>query len=49
MFIKSFNILNIKVEINPFKLEYNSQETESEKDIIIINTLFIISLKYNKD
>ena len=47
--VKSFNIPDIEIKINLLELEYNSQETKSKKDIIIINTLFIIPLKYNKD
>ena len=46
--VKPFNILDIEVEIDPLEPEYNSQETEDKKDIIIIDTLPIIPPKCNR-
>ena len=36
--VKPFNILDIKTEVDPLEPEYNSQETESEEDTIVIDT-----------
>ncbi len=47
MSVKPFNILDIKTKVNPLELEYNNQGTKG-KDIIIINTLPTIPLKYNR-
>jgi hypothetical protein len=46
-FIKPFNVLDIKIKVNSLKPERNNQGIKS-KDIIVINTLLVIPLKYNK-
>ena len=45
MSVKPFNVPDIEVEINPLEPEYNSQETESKKNIIVIDTLPIVPPK----
>jgi hypothetical protein len=36
--VKPFNVPDIEAEIDPLEPEYNSQETEGEEDIIVIDT-----------
>ena len=48
MFIKPFNIPDIKAEVNLLEPEYNSQKTEDKENIIIIDTLPIVPPKYNR-
>jgi hypothetical protein len=47
MFIKPFNVLNVKIKVNLLELECNNQGIKS-KDIIVINISFIIPLKRDK-
>ena len=47
--VKSFNVSDIEAEIDPLESEYNSQETEGKENIIIIDTLSIISPKRDRD
>ena len=46
--VKPFNIPDIETEIDPLEPEYNSQETESKENIIIIDTLSTVPLIYNR-
>ena len=46
--VKPFNVPDIKAEIDPLESEYNSQETESKEDIIIIDTLSIVPPKRDR-
>jgi hypothetical protein len=48
IFVKHFNIPDIKTEVDPLEPECNSQETESEEDIIIIDISPIVPLKCNR-
>jgi hypothetical protein len=45
--VKPFNVLDVKTKVNLLEPEYNNQGTKG-KDIIIINTLPTIPLKYNR-
>jgi hypothetical protein len=47
MSVKPFNMLDIKIEVDPLEPERNNQGTEG-KDIIVINTLPVIPLKRDK-
>ena len=46
--VKPFNIPDIETEIDPLELEYNSQEIEGKKDIIVIDTSPTIPSKCNR-
>ena len=48
MFVKPFNVPDIEVKINPLEPEYNSQETESKENIIVIDTSPIIPPKCSR-
>jgi hypothetical protein len=43
--VKPFNVLNVEIEVDPLELERNNQETESEEDIIVIDTSPVTPLK----
>jgi hypothetical protein len=43
--IKPFNVLDIEAKADPLKPERNSQETESEEGIIVIDTSPTVPLK----
>jgi hypothetical protein len=45
MSVKPFNIPDVEVEVDPLEPERNSQETESEEDIIVIDTLSTVPPK----
>jgi hypothetical protein len=46
--VKPFNVPDVKIEVDPLEPERNNQETESEEDIIVIDTSLATSLKRGK-
>jgi hypothetical protein len=46
--VKPFNVLDVEIEADPLKPERNSQEIDSEEDIIVVNTSPVTLLKRNK-
>jgi len=49
IFVKPFNVPDIEAEIDPLEPECNSQETESEEDIIVVDTSPTIPPKRGRD